>query len=265
MSDPVRLLSTTRDGTARALLDSALSPGPTNAECDAQWSLLARKLPQAVVVGAAAGTAGGALAKVGASKAVSVGIGALVKGAVIVAVLGSAAAVGLTRPWESRGEPAYLAAAASSASSAVPAAAASAVPLAVVEASALPDVPVAASARVGADAPASRSSAARRAQSGAVETAPASAADETALPSESASLLRGRQLLRSGQCEAALAELKAGAARYPHGELAQEREVLSIEALACSGRAPEAGARAEIFVRDYPASPHLRTVRRFTR
>ncbi len=118
MSDPVRLLSTTRDGTARALLDSALSPGPTNAECDAQWSLLARKLPQAVVVGAAAGTAGGALAKVGASKAVGVGIGALVKGAVLVAVLGSAAAVGLTRPWESRGEPAYLAAASSSASSA---------------------------------------------------------------------------------------------------------------------------------------------------
>ena len=265
MSDPVRLLSTTRDGTARALLDSALSPGPTNAECDAQWSLLARRLPQAVVVGAAAGTAGGALAKVGASKAVGVGIGALVKGAVIVAVLGSAAALGLTRPWESRGEPAYLAAASSSASSAVPAAAASAVPLAVVEASALPDVPVAASARVGADAPASRSSAARRAQSGAVETAPASAADETALPSESASLLRGRQLLRASQCEAALAELKAGAARYPHGALAQEREVLSIEALACSGRAPEAGARAETFVRDYPASPHLRTVRRFTR
>ncbi len=252
----------------RALLDSAVSPGPTNAECDAQWSLLARRLPQAVVVGAAAGTAGGALAKVGASKAVGVGIGALVKGAVIVAVLGSAAAVGLTRPWESRGEPAYLAASASSASSAssaVPAAAASAVPLAVVEASALPEVPVAASARVGADAPASRSSAARRAQSGAVETAPASAADETALPSESASLLHGRQLLRSGQCEAALAELKAGAARYPHGGLAQEREVLSIEALACSGRAPEAGARAETFVRDYPASPHLRTVRRFTR
>jgi hypothetical protein len=251
---------------ARALLESAVSAGPTNTECDALWSSLAGKLPQAVVAGAAAGTAGAALAKAATSKAL--GVGLFVKSAVVVAVMGSVAAVGLARPWESRGEAGDHAVASASAARPRPVVVASAsAPVA------LPSSPVVAeesplpSAPVPPSAPAPRPSAARRAPSNAVETAPAAPlpAEETALQSESASLLRGRQLLRSGDCDGALAQLRETGARFPRGGLAQEREVLSIEALACSGRATEASARAETFVRDYPTSPHASTVRRFTR
>jgi hypothetical protein len=42
-----------------------------------------------------------------------------------------------------------------------------------------------------------------------------------------------------------------------------EREVLSIEALACSGRANEASMRAEAFLRDYPTSLHAGALHRF--
>lgn len=37
------------------------------------------------------------------------------------------------------------------------------------------------------------------------------------------------------------------------------------EALACSGRATTASARAQAFVRDYPTSPHASKVHHFTR
>jgi len=269
MSDPVRLLSSRRDGVARALLESAVTPGPTNAQCDELWSSLARKLPQAVVAGAAAGTAGGALAKAAATSK-AVGIGLFVKGAVVVGIMGSLAAVGLTRPWESRPEAApHAIASASSASLAPPRPPMAPAPVP----SPAPPPPVAADEStspppepVVPSAPAPRASAARKPAPLAIETPPPPPVEmETALHAESASLLRGRQLLRSGDCEAALAQLKETETRFPRGALAQEREVLSIEALACSGRATTASARAEAFVRDYPTSPHASKVRRFTR
>ncbi|HSO35872.1 MAG TPA: outer membrane protein assembly factor BamD [Labilithrix sp.] len=269
MSDPVRLLSSRPDGVARALLESAVTPGPTNAQCDELWSSLASKLPQAVVAGAAAGTAGGALAKAAATSK-AVGIGLFVKAAVVVGVIGSLAALGLTRPWESR--PAVAPHAVASASAATlapprPPMAAAAVlspppapPVAADESTAPPPEAVAPSA------PAPRAAAARKPAPIAIETPPPAPVEtENALQAESASLLRGRRLLRSGDCEGALAQLQETETRFPRGALAQEREVLSIEALACSGRATTASARAEAFVRDYPTSPHASKVRHFTR
>jgi len=44
--------------------------------------------------------------------------------------------------------------------------------------------------------------------------------------------------------------------RFPHGVLAQEREVIAIEALSRLGRRTEAAARAERFLQAFPASAH---------
>jgi hypothetical protein len=45
--------------------------------------------------------------------------------------------------------------------------------------------------------------------------------------------------------------------RFPSGALAQEREVLAIDALLRIGRAAEANARARQFAKSYPTSSHL--------
>ena len=45
--------------------------------------------------------------------------------------------------------------------------------------------------------------------------------------------------------------------RFPRGVLAQEREIISIEALSHQGRDAEAQARADRFRRSYPGSAHL--------
>lgn len=56
--------------------------------------------------------------------------------------------------------------------------------------------------------------------------------------------------------EMTIALLEEAKARFAQGSLLEEREVLSIETLACSGRANEAPKRAEAFLRDYPTSLH---------
>jgi hypothetical protein len=50
---------------------------------------------------------------------------------------------------------------------------------------------------------------------------------------------------------------------FADGALAQEREALTIEALAHAGRREAASARAVAFLRAYPGSPHAATVRTF--
>ncbi len=272
MSDPVRLLSSSRDGVARALLHSASAPDPTRDQRDALWSSIASKLPGAVASGAAGGAAGAALAKAATSKAV--GAGMLLKGAIVVGVLGSMAAVGITRPWL-RPEASLEAAprAVASASPAPPPRA----PVVVVPPPVLP-APVMADPApepVAPRIPVPRAFATRKDPAAAsdIDTPspvaavgtppPAENEPAMALQDESASLLRSRQLLRSGACDQALAQLTQAATRFPGGALAQEREVLSIEALACGGRATEASARAEAFARANPSSVHVTKVRRF--
>lgn len=72
-----------------------------------------------------------------------------------------------------------------------------------------------------------------------------------------------RLALRSGDPTSALAKLDAASGRFPDGMLAQEREVLVIEALAKSGQRAAASARAAAFVQTYPTSPHAMKVRGF--
>lgn len=84
-------------------------------------------------------------------------------------------------------------------------------------------------------------------------------------PSESQRVAAARSLLRSGRASAALAALAALRALErdePNGLLAQEREALSIQALAALGQRDAARQRAAAFTQRYPDSPHLAVVRR---
>ncbi|MCP3063738.1 hypothetical protein LXT21_33685 [Myxococcus sp. K38C18041901] len=63
--------------------------------------------------------------------------------------------------------------------------------------------------------------------------------------------------LQGGDAEEALLLLRRHASRFQGGALAQEREVLAIEALVLLGRRSEAQARALDFQTKYPTSSHL--------
>jgi len=80
--------------------------------------------------------------------------------------------------------------------------------------------------------------------------------------SESQRLVAARSFLRSGHPAQALAALDALRRELPNGELGQEREALTIEALQALGRTAEARRRGEAFLARYPASPHAAGVRR---
>ncbi|QDF02075.1 hypothetical protein [Myxococcus xanthus] len=63
--------------------------------------------------------------------------------------------------------------------------------------------------------------------------------------------------LQRGAAEEALSLLRGHASRFQAGTLAQEREVLAIEALVLLGRRAEAQQRAEDFQAKHPTSSHL--------
>ncbi|MBS2014348.1 MAG: outer membrane protein assembly factor BamD [Deltaproteobacteria bacterium] len=295
MSDPVRLLGSSRDGVARALLESAAAPDPTDAQCDALFESLARRLPVVVAAGAAGAAAGGVVAKAATSKAV--GLGLFAKGAIAVGIAASVAGVAGTVAWRAReaapphvvrvdGRPSAPAPIVPVPRAVVPHAPVAPVP----ERVAPPPEPVvsdpkelpspapvrlapprrAATPPMTSHAPAPPASTlaaptAMPVASPSPAVAPPPPSTESPLRAESDSLLRARRSLRSGDCSAALTELGEGARRFPGGALAQEREVLAIEALACTGRTATASARAEAFLRDYPTSPHASAARRFVR
>jgi hypothetical protein len=78
-------------------------------------------------------------------------------------------------------------------------------------------------------------------------------------PSEASLLERARRALTSAPATA-LALANQHAARFPHGALAQEREVIAIEALRRLGRSAEADRRAAAFAQAFPGSAHQRMV-----
>ena len=84
----------------------------------------------------------------------------------------------------------------------------------------------------------------------------------TATASESQRVATARALLRSGRASDALTTLQTLDRDEPNGLLAQEREALSIQALAALGQREAARQRAFAFAVRYPASPHLAAVRR---
>ncbi len=78
-------------------------------------------------------------------------------------------------------------------------------------------------------------------------------------PSEPVLLEQARRALASSPATA-LALTAQHAARFPHGVLAQEREVIAIEALRRLGRGAEADRRAAAFAQAFPGSAHQRMV-----
>lgn len=82
---------------------------------------------------------------------------------------------------------------------------------------------------------------------------------EVSVPDELA-LIREAQSLR-GRPAQALSVLAQHKKHYPGGVLAQEREVLAVEALLSAGRVREAGARARSFVEAHPGSVHVARLR----
>lgn len=83
------------------------------------------------------------------------------------------------------------------------------------------------------------------------------------LREENQMLGAARAALRSGDPASALEKLDAAGNRFPEGVLAQEREVLAIEALAKSGQRAAASARASAFLAAHPTSAHATKVRSF--
>lgn len=75
-----------------------------------------------------------------------------------------------------------------------------------------------------------------------------------------AALLERARTIAAGDPKRALALTKEHARRFPRGVLAQEREVIAIEALRQLGLREEADGRATRFRETYPGSAHQRTV-----
>jgi hypothetical protein len=71
---------------------------------------------------------------------------------------------------------------------------------------------------------------------------------------------QARNALRDGDARRALSAVGEHERRYPEGQLAEEREVLAIEAMVRSGSYPEARARAQAFQSRFPQSPLHRVV-----
>ena len=70
--------------------------------------------------------------------------------------------------------------------------------------------------------------------------------------------------LAVGRGEDALDLLRTHQARFPHGRLSEEREVLTIRALASEGRTADAAERARRFEQMYPDSLFVPAVRAVT-
>ncbi len=82
----------------------------------------------------------------------------------------------------------------------------------------------------------------------------ASGGSDVDLAGERALIDRARAALGRGQSDDALTALEAHAKKYPHGRLVEEREALSVDALARAGRLDAARARASRFRAMYPNS-----------
>jgi outer membrane protein assembly factor BamD (BamD/ComL family) len=74
---------------------------------------------------------------------------------------------------------------------------------------------------------------------------------------------QARAELQGGNAAAALRTLATLDEQIPRGNLRQEREVLTIEALSASGQRAAAGQRAEAFLRLFPRSPYAARLQAF--
>lgn len=245
MGDPQRLLASARaGGLARALLESeGPAAGPTREQIEAVWGGLAARTaavpadprPRRGQRAAGAASVAGPIAAVG-------GVALAAAIALAVTLHGRSGAPAATAPTEQPPAPAAP----------TPAAQAPAAPASTGPAAPAPTAPA-------APPPGSAPLAASRPPTAVPRPVQPDLA--SSLRAESELLLRARASLRAGDCVAALAQAERLKARFPAGALAQEREVVAIQALACKGRDAEASARAAAFLQEHPASPHADAVR----
>jgi len=254
----------------RELLKSAGDAEPPRGAHAHVLAALSARLPP--IAGGGAG-AGGAPAAVGKSA-----LGSTVAKAIAVVVIVGGLATGAVLAVRSQGSstptPPTVSAAATTSEPAPSAPPTPEAPLPTASAeNALPLVPV---APVASGPPSSRARAPVHPSAGAPTQAataasvqptaasePSSRAD--ALRDENALLASARGLLRNGDARGALATLDTARARHPNGTLVQEREVLTVEALAQSGDSSGASRRAATFLKSFPASPHASHIRTFVR
>jgi hypothetical protein len=245
--DPKRLLDSGSGASAaeRDLLRSAGDVEPAADASAAMWAALATRLPPpGGGAPPAAGPAGGGGAATGSTlgaKAVALGL--------IGVVIAIGAAVLLRSP-----ETPPPASPASASASAL--------------ASASPSASASASVLAFASAPASAPMDPPPAPHPTTKSPPASGAPSSsndALRDEIALVAAARAALRRGDGPGALATLDTARKQHPRGALLQEREVLTIEALAQSGDTQGASRRASAFLRAFPTSPHAAHVRTFER
>jgi hypothetical protein len=85
------------------------------------------------------------------------------------------------------------------------------------------------------------------------------------LDAESGLLRRARERLDNGDPKGALDDIALMASRFPRGELAQEREVVAIQALHAQGQRAAAAARTTAFLRAHPSSPYADSLRQALR
>jgi len=85
------------------------------------------------------------------------------------------------------------------------------------------------------------------------------------LKEESLAVMAARQALRSNDAAKALNLLEQAQLKFKRGGLAEEREALTIEALAKLGQSARASAHARAFLAQYPRSPHAQDVQRFAK
>ena len=185
------------------------------------------------------------------------GVGAaLVKGALIVVVIGVAGFVG-ARLWRGKNEPRPSAVTPALSVSARPSAAASAT---VAESDAVTAElapPVSASTKPSAAVPRS-TTVTHSTRSAAATPQPAASSD---VREESRAVAAARDALRSGNALGALGLLEQARQRFGAGVLGQEREALTIEALAKAGQVAAARARGHSFLNAYANSPYAAKVR----
>ena len=83
----------------------------------------------------------------------------------------------------------------------------------------------------------------------------------SSLDAESSLLRRAREKLENGDPKTALDDVAVLAARFPRGELTQEREVVAIHALLALGHRSAAYDRTADFLRLHPTSPYADSLR----
>jgi hypothetical protein len=121
-----------------------------------------------------------------------------------------------------------------------------------------PAAPPTASAAVTAAEPSrlpARPAAPRHAAARAAAASPTTTTRRAPPPTEGELLRRAQESLHVAPARA-LELVQEHAALYPSGALAQERDVIGIEALMRLGRADQARASAQRFLEQHPGSPH---------